>query len=780
MKLTLLRQFAASAALAVTALAQQGNLVALNGLGTRLYSFDAGAPGTLLNSVDVQGLALGDFLVGIDFRPSTGGLYGVARSSRVYLIDPHTGAATAIGAGSFATPLAGRTFGVDFNPVPDRIRIVSNAEQNLRAHPDTGAIAGVDTPLAYVAGDLSFGADPALISVAYSQNFAGTTSTTLYGLDSRQNTLVMVGGSNGVPSPNGGQLTTVGALNLNISALAGFDISSYGGAFVALNVAGAGTRIYSLNLATAASTLLGTVAGGVRVRDIAVRPASSPRAFAIAGGNRLVSFVLGRPDSLVSDAGVSGLALGESIVALDFRPATGSLYGLGDTSRLYEINVNTAIATPLGAGLFTPALGGQNFGLDFNPTVDRIRLISDAEQNLRLHPVTGAVVAIDGALAYASGDAGFGIDPAVVGSAYTRSFAGSTSTTLYGIDAARDVLVSQGSLGSAPVSPNSGQLFTVGALGVDASAIAGFDISVYGGAFATSTAPGASSSQLYVVNLASGAATLVGTIATGPVRALAIAQPDIELAYALTADNQLASFHLGAPSSVLATVPISGLVAGETVLGIDFRPATAGMIALGSSNRLYRVNRSTGVATAIGMNALVTPLSGVEFGVDFNPAVDRLRVTSDAEQNLRLDPNTGAVAATDGVLAYAAGDAGFGLDPRSVAAAYDRNFAGTTQTTLYALDSDRDVLLTQGSLNGSPTSPNSGALFTVGALGFDATDLAGFDISALGGAYAALQAAGASGSTLVIVNLTTGAVTQVGAIGAGLAVRDLALLPAGL
>lgn len=759
---------------------QTGNLVGLGGFGTRLYSFDAGSPGTILDTVDVQGLAPGDFLVGIDFRPSTGALYGVARSSRVYLIEPDTGAAAVVGGSPFATPLNGRAFGVDFNPVPDRIRIVSNAEQNLRAHPDTGALAAVDTSLSYAAGDPGFGVDPAIISVAYTQNFAGSTATTLYAIDAKRDVLVTIGGLAGLPSPNGGQLFTVGALTLNTSSLSGFDISPFGGAFIALNTAGGGgSKIYSLNLATGAPTLLGTVGGGVRIRDIAVRPPNQPRMFAVAQGNRLVSFRPGRPDVLLADLALNGLQPGESVVGLDFRPATGGLLALGDSSRLYNVSVTTGIATAIGALPFAPALAGTSFGMDFNPTVDRVRVVSSSEQNLRLHPVTGAVAATDTPLAYVSGDAGFGVDPSVVGSAYTRNFSGSTSTTLYAIDAERDVLVTQGSLNSSPVSPNSGQLFTVGALNVDASNESGFDISSFGGAFVTATAPGASTSQLYSVNLATGASTLIGTIASSPVGALAIEQPDVERAYALTTANQLVSFNVGDPSTALATTQIRGLEPGESVLGIDFRPATGVLTAVGSSNRLYSIDRVSGAATAIGASPFAA-LSGFEFGVDFNPAVDRLRVISDAEQNLRLDPNAGTLAATDAPLAYAAGDTNFGADPQAVAAAYDRNFAGTTQTTLFAIDSALDVLVTQGSLNGSPTSPNTGSLFTVGALGFDTSDLAGFDISAFGGGFAALTAPSASSSSLYLVNLTTGAATAVGTIGASTTVRDLALMPAGL
>ena len=122
----------------------------------------------------------------------------------------------------------------------------------------------------------------------------------------------------------------------------------------------------------------------------------------------------------------------------------------------------------MGATPFIPALAGTNFGFDFNPTVDRIRVTSDAEQNLRLNPDDGAVTGVDANLAYAAGDPGAGTTPNVAGSAYTNSFAGAGSTTLFDIDNARHALVIQN-------PPNDGTLTTVGALGTSNDAVA-FDI----------------------------------------------------------------------------------------------------------------------------------------------------------------------------------------------------------------------------------------------------------------------------------------------------------------
>ena len=197
--------------------------------------------------------------------------------------------------------------------------------------------------------------------------------------------------------------------------------------------------------------------------------------------------------------------------------------------------------------------------------------------------------------------------------------------------------------------------------------------------------------------------------------------------------------------------PSTGLQAGELILGIDIRPATGVLFALGSTSRLYTINPTTGTATQVGSAGAFT-LSGTSFGFDFNPTVDRIRVTSDAEQNLRLNPNDGALTATDGLLNPG--------NPNVIGSAYTNNFAGAVTTTLYDIDSVVDMLFMQA-------PPNNGTLVPVGGLGIDVYSFVGggFDISGLSNtAYAALTI-GAVGSQLFSINLTTGAATLVGNIG---------------
>jgi Domain of unknown function (DUF4394) len=208
-----------------------------------------------------------------------------------------------------------------------------------------------------------------------------------------------------------------------------------------------------------------TAAGALAVPGAA----SAAEAFyGVTQDNRLVTFQSDNVTNVAPSHAITGLPGGEKIVGLDVRPLNGQLYALGATSRLYVINARTGAARQVGATPFIPALAGASFGFDFNPTVDRIRVTSDAEQNLRIDPDDGTVTGVDTNLAYAPGDPGAGTNPNVGGSAYTNSFAGATSTTLFDIDNARHVLVTQN-------PPNDGTLTTVGALGTNNNAVA-FDI----------------------------------------------------------------------------------------------------------------------------------------------------------------------------------------------------------------------------------------------------------------------------------------------------------------
>jgi hypothetical protein len=235
--------------------------------------------------------------------------------------------------------------------------------------------------------------------------------------------------------------------------------------------------------------------------------------YAVTNANNLISFERANPATLYGVVPITGLQPGEQIVGIDFRPSNGLLYGLGNSSRLYTIDTTTGLATEVGSGPFSPGISGTDFGFDFNPVVDRIRVVTSSDQNFRLDPDTGTVVATDVNLAYAGSDPNAAADPNVSGLAYTNNTAGASSTTLYGIDSALDTLVRVGSPGGTPTSPNSGQLFTIGELGFNTGVNTSFDI-VPGQdtALAALTPQGAPFSLLHTINLTTGHAAEVSNI----------------------------------------------------------------------------------------------------------------------------------------------------------------------------------------------------------------------------------------------------------------------------
>ena len=252
--------------------------------------------------------------------------------------------------------------------------------------------------------------------------------------------------------------------------------------------------------------------------------------------------------------------------------------------------------------------------------------------------------------------------------------------------------------------------------------------------------------------------------------------PGLRTMWALDGANHLVRFSSTTPADV-TMLAVTGLPAGEHLLGVDVRPADGKLYALGSTSRLYLVDRVTGVGTPVGTKSFAPALAGSAFGFAVNPVADKLRVQSDYDQNLRLDPTTGA-ATSDGMLSFAAGDPNQFQSPNLVASAYTNSVGGApADTVLFALDSTRDLLT-------KLVTPNDGQVTTVGPLGVDITDVAGFHIwggtSASGAtplqAYAVLST-DATQSGLYTIDLDSGAATPVGAIGTNLTLRGLAIEP---
>lgn len=270
------------AAAALCGSAQSAVVYSIANDGTTLVRFDSSSPGAVTTIGSFSGATTS--LSGMDFRPADGQLYGFNQaSSGIYRIDTGTGATTLISTSS--TAITSPRLGIDFNPVPDRLRVVAPSDQNLRINIANGA-ATVDSTLAYAAGDANQGTNPSIRDAAYTNHDRDpATGTTLFYIDTLLDILVTTS------NPNGGVLNTVGALGLDADDFSGFDIFTENGtntAFASFTVGGQ-AGLYTINLATGAATPLGAI-GARELYGLAVAPVPEPGSLALLAAAGAVAF----------------------------------------------------------------------------------------------------------------------------------------------------------------------------------------------------------------------------------------------------------------------------------------------------------------------------------------------------------------------------------------------------------------------------------------------------------------------------------------------------------
>ena len=254
--------------------------------------------------------------------------------------------------------------------------------------------------------------------------------------------------------------------------------------------------------------------------SIAIPPAIKAQAWGsgigeAATGGSLIRFDSATPGAVTTLGAISGAIA--RLDGLDFRPADGLLYGYeANGSGIYRVNINTG-ATTLVSTSSVP-VGNGRLGIDFNPVVDRLRVVNSADDNRRINVATGAATA-DGALVYAVGDVNAGSNPQILDAAYLNADVNvATGTQLYYIDTGLDALITTS-------APNAGTLTTVGALGVNANGFLGFDIATdaLGFNIAYASLRVGVVDGLYTIDLGNGSATFVGDIAASQLFGLAAA-----------------------------------------------------------------------------------------------------------------------------------------------------------------------------------------------------------------------------------------------------------------
>lgn len=232
--------------------------------------------------------------------------------------------------------------------------------------------------------------------------------------------------------------------------------------------------------------------------------------YGLSAENEIVTFMFGPPVTETSSFPITGLRDGESIIAIDIRPSTKQVFGVSDMSLLYTINPSTGVATAVSGIPFSPALTGTMVGMDFQTSADVIRIVTDTDQNLRISPTTGAVVAVDRPISPSTASIN-GI--AYAGTGSSSSF----SASLYDLNAADGTLYYQ--------ADSRGGLMKIGSTGLFITGEGGFDI-LGGTGLAFLYAHGTHNNgnedktndwtvdayRLYAINLRTGLATQFGMV----------------------------------------------------------------------------------------------------------------------------------------------------------------------------------------------------------------------------------------------------------------------------
>ena len=286
--------------------------------GTNLYRFDSATPNNV-TTVSITGMAAGEQLLGLDYRPATGVLYGASKTGRLYTITPG-GAATIVGNVFSKFAPSGGTFGTDISAIDDQLRIVSNSSgQNFRVNLTNGEIAGNDAPLSQTG----------ITAISYSNGFPGAATTTCYGIHSPTGTLVRIGSLNS--NPNGaenGVVTTIGSLELGspINQTMGFDIGPTGVGYLAIS-SGGDLLLYTVNLSTGKATSAGKVDVPTFTTFIGLTAQTGPQTFSNASTILIPNpnAPQSAPDTAtpypsgITVAGMSGVVTKVRVFIKDFR-----------------------------------------------------------------------------------------------------------------------------------------------------------------------------------------------------------------------------------------------------------------------------------------------------------------------------------------------------------------------------------------------------------------------------------------------------------------------------
>lgn len=403
--------------------------------------------------------------------------------------------------------------------------------------------------------------------------------------------------------------------------------------------------------------------------------------------------------AVLSRSSITGLGTGETIVDADYRNADGRLWLLTSASKLYSVEEASNVATERST-LSVLLTAGETYSVDFNPVVDRLRVIGSNNTNWAVNVENGAVAVNT----VATGPAGF----EVTQSAYTDTFSATgRGTLLFNLDETNNVLYGQN-------PANDGIQTLESTLGVDPTDIIGFDLPAD---TTTGLAPMVVGGQLamYRINTdaSSNAATKVGNITLNagetPV-AFAQKKRANPTVVGLTASRQFFTFRYLQPTTISNLSTAFMLATGEELIGMDYSTNTVdpanrpqSLYVLTSTN-LFQTNNSTAPSSLMPARVLSggTALdNSVDYSVDFNPANGGLRVVGSDDSNR-------AITITSTTTATIADNTAITPTTRElIALAYGSSVPGTSTVRLLAVDATGREFVQQIPGTGVTTSLNT-------------------------------------------------------------------------
>lgn len=485
------------------------------------------------------------------------------------------------------------------------------------------------------------------------------------------------------------------------------------------------------------------------------------------------------------------LDLTEVVLDIDYRNSEGALYALtktGSQGRIIRIDpatgsfirVSTLVKESDGSAM---NLSASSYTIDFNPVVDRLRIIGSNGDNWRADVLTGETLA-DTAITTNT----------ITGAAYEDSFTSAgRGTRLLTLDAGTNSLYLQGN-----PNPNDGTQNSAKPLlsGTAVTSIDGYDINpANNSGLAIMTVGGVQRIYNITPAASSNAASLFGTppTLTGGIKykALSLITRANPTVLALTSNNSYYSFNANQPDQISNPAAISGLsAAGEKVIGIDMRQSDRKLYALTDASKLYTIDLASPAATptnaAGGAATFVSDLkfvntsnpalaTNVNYTFDFNPVIattdalsSRMRLIGDDDSNAIVEVESGTVTPSTNVSGTP--------NPTVVAAAYSNNYRNAISSSLLVIDRASASLNEQNTTTTS--NPVLGALTRISLLGISLAGHAGMDISGRGNENILLMAHGSEpGSSALyrLSNVSTNSATlaTTGVIGGTLAPQDL-------